>query len=232
MKILRSIQTLNPAIGGVLLASIAWIKFTKNSLYRLCLAVAAFILVLIPWTVRNCLRLHKLVPVRDNFGLELFLGNHEGMIGEVDFTKDFPTHDPRQYSQLGEVRFMELKEHEALTFIRDDPARFAVRFSKRVLAFWTAPGFFPWAIISFLSWLAAVVAAARISSRSIGLFLVITFTLVPAVYYVTHFWPTYRHPIEPLMLLAAAATIRQIHDSLQPRPGTIGLLMAVAGLRV
>jgi MFS family permease len=200
----------NPAVGGVLLASVAWIKFTKRSVGRVCLAFAAFILVLVPWTIRNYLTLHRLVPVRDNFGLELFLGNHVDMTREVDFTKDFPTHDPRQYSQLGEVRFMELKKHEAVSFIRDDPGGFAMRFSKRLWDFWTAPSLFPWAIISFLSWLAAVSAVTRIDSRRIGLFLVITFTFVPAVYYVTHFWPTYRHPIEPLMLLAAAAAVRQI----------------------
>lgn len=223
---------LNPAIGGVFLASVVWMKFTKESVYRACLAVAGFILVLVPWTMRNYLRLHQLVPVRDNFGLELFLGNHVGMTGEVDFTKDFPTHDPGQYSRLGEVRFMELKKHEAVTCIRHDPARFAMRFGKRLLEFWTAPSFFPWAIISCLSWLAAVLAVPRSNSRSLGLFLVITFTVVPAVYYVTHFWPTYRHPIEPLMLLAAAAGIQQLHDSLWPQPWTTALRMAAAGLRI
>jgi len=220
---------LNPTLGGVFLASVAWIQLSKRSVDRACLAVAAFILVLAPWTMRNYLRLDRIVPVRDNFGLELYLGNHVGMTGEVDFTKDFPTLDPRQYSQLGEVRFMELKQHEAVTFIRNDPARFATRFGRRVWEFWTAPDFFPWAIISFLSWLAAVLAVTRISSRRIGLFLLITFTLVPAVYYVTHFWPTYRHPIEPLMLLAAAAAIGQLRDSLQPRPRVIAFRTAVAG---
>jgi len=208
---------LNSAMGGVLLASLAWIQFNNKPAYRLSLAVLTFILVLAPWTVRNYLTLHRLVLVRDNFGLELFLGNHAGMSGEVDFSEDFPTHDPRQYSQLGEVRFMELKEHEAIRFIRDNPAGFAARFSKRLLAFWTAPGFLPWAAISFLAWLGAVAAATKTSSHAVGLFLTISFALVPLVYYVTHFWPTYRHPIEPLMLLAAAAGIRQIRSSLWPR---------------
>ena len=220
---------LNPTIGGVCLASVPWIQFTKRSVYRSCLAVAAFTLVLAPWTLRNYLTLHRLVPVRDNFGLELFLGNHVGISGEVDFTQDFPTLDPRQYSQLGEIRFMELKQHEAVTCIRNDPTGFAMRFGRRIWEFWTAPGLFPWAVISFLSWLAAVLAVIRIGSRRIGLFLLITFTLVPTVYYVTHFWPTYRHPIEPLMLLAAAAAIRQIQDSLRPRPRTIAFREAVAG---
>jgi 4-amino-4-deoxy-L-arabinose transferase-like glycosyltransferase len=220
---------LNPIIGGVFLASVAWIQFTKRSVYRVCLAVTAFILVLAPWMMRNYRTLHRLVPVRDNFGLELFLGNHAGMTGEVDFSKDFPTLDPRQYSQLGEVRFMELKKHEAVTCIRNDPAGFVTRFGRRLWEFWTEPGFFPWAIISFLSWLAAVLALTRIDNRRIGLFLLITFTLVPAVYYVTHFWPTYRHSIEPLMLLAAAAATGQIRDSLRPRPRTIAARAAVAG---
>jgi 4-amino-4-deoxy-L-arabinose transferase-like glycosyltransferase len=220
---------LNPTMGGVFLASVVWIEFTKKSAYRVCLAVAAFILVLAPWTMRNHLTLHRLVPVRDNFGLELYLGNHAGMTGDVDFTKDFPTLDPRQYSQLGEVRFMELKQHEAVTCIRNDPAGFVMRFARRVWEFWTAPGLFPWAIISFLSWLAAVLAVTSIDRRRIGRFLLITFTLVPAVYYVTHFWPTYRHPIEPLMLLAAAAATGQIRDSLRSRPRTMAVRAAVAG---
>ena len=218
---------LNPTIGGVCLASVAWIQFTKRSVYRVCLAVAAFILVLTPWTLRNYLTLDRIVPVRDNFGLELFLGNHVGMTGEVDFSKDFPTLDPRQYSQLGEIRFMELKQHEAVACIRNDPAGFATRFGRRLWEFWTVPDLFPWVVISILSWLAAVLAVTRNGSCRIGLFLLITFTLVPAVYYVTHFWPTYRHPIEPLMLLAAVAAIRQIRDSLRPRP--LAVRAAVAG---
>jgi len=220
---------LNPTIGGVFLASVVWIQCSKRSVYRVYLAVAAFILVLAPWTLRNYRTLDRLIPVRDNFGLELFLGNHLGMTGEVDFTQDFPTLDPRQYSQLGEVRFMELKQHQAVACIRNDPAGFAMRFGRRLWEFWAAPDFFPWAIISFLSWLAAVLAVIRISTRRIGLFLLITFTLVPAVYYVTHFWPTYRHPIEPLMLLAAAAAIGQIRDSLRPNPRTTAFRAAVAG---
>jgi hypothetical protein len=212
-----AVVLLNPALAPLLLASSIWIRLVNLSIPRISISVAVFIVVLAPWTIRNYEALHRLVPVRDNFGMELFIGNHPGMSGEADFTKDFPTADPRQYSQLGEVHYMDLKQHEAVEFIREYPTQFTRRFFRRFVGFWTEPSFVPWVFISILSSIGVTMATFRTSSRDIGIFLLIVFSIVPATYYLTHFWPTYRLPIEPLILLAAASAIHQLFLSLWHR---------------
>ena len=217
---------LNPSLGVLPVASIPWMHSRRGLPVRIVLAMATCVLVVVPWTLRNYRTLHRLIPVRDNFGLELFLGNRPGMSGTVDFTEDFPTLDARRYAELGEVRFMDEKQEQALAFIREQPLQFLARLVRRIFAFWTAPVPYWWAILSALSWWGAVLALRQPREREVGVFLLLIFLLMPAVYYLTHFWPTYRHPIEPLMLLAAGNALVPIVGE---RPGAPSLAYFAKG---
>src|SRR5690348_4996157 len=84
-----------------------------------------------PWIVRNYIVLHHVVPVRDNFGLELWVGNRPGMQDTKDFSGEFPDHDPTMYAQMGEVRFMRAKQDESLLFIKQQPRAFVMRVLAR-----------------------------------------------------------------------------------------------------
>jgi 4-amino-4-deoxy-L-arabinose transferase-like glycosyltransferase len=162
-------------------------------------------LILVPWTVRNYETFRRLMPVRDNLGLELWIGNHEGVTHLHEFSGSFPLIDPGEYNQLGEMRFMETKRELALQFIRQHPAQFLVLCGQRCYSYWTAPDPFTWLPISLLAWMGAIVGLRRRKAGTVPLAIVLL--AFPLIYYVTHTWPTYRHPMEPVMVLLAAYAV-------------------------
>jgi 4-amino-4-deoxy-L-arabinose transferase-like glycosyltransferase len=181
-----------------------WLAWSKARSPRMLLAIAGLFVILVPWTIRNYVQLGRLVPIRDNFGLELWLGNRPGMQGTVDYHGDFPDHDPSTYARLGELRFMDAKFQEAKDFIASDPISFLQRCLRRSVEFWYVPYSPPWILISVVGWAGAVLAWKR---KGIAVLLTIPLLAFPPVYYVTHTFSTYRHPIDPVIILLAAYAI-------------------------
>jgi 4-amino-4-deoxy-L-arabinose transferase-like glycosyltransferase len=180
-----------------------WISYRQRgqSCRNLLVAsVGIFILAQTPWTIRNYEVFHRLMPVRDNFGLELWIGNHEGATHQYD--SDFPILDPSEYNRLGEIRFMESKRDIALQFIGQHPAEFLRLSARRCLRYWTEPYPVTWFLVSFMAWSGMILALQRKGLEALPY--VIVLLMFPLVYYVTHAFPTYRHPTEPVMLLLAA----------------------------
>ena len=165
-------------------------------------SIGVCVLTLLPWTIRNYETFHRLMPIRDNFGLELWIGNHEGAIQAHEFPHDFPLIDPSQYNQLGELRFMEAKRQMALQFIGEHPGEFLRLSARRFLRFWTRPQGSAWPWISLLAWLGLIRALRNLETAATPIAIVMV--VFPLVYYVTHTFPTYRHPIEPIVLLLAS----------------------------
>jgi len=166
-------------------------------------SVAVCILLILPWTVRNYAAFHRLIPVRDNFGLEFWLGNHEGAPNGLQ--KDFPLLDPSEYNRLGEIKFMEAKEQIGFQFARQNPAYFLKLCLMRIHLFWTDPRESPWWLLSTLAWVGGFLALRSKGLAAVPFFAVLL--IFPVVYYVTHSFPTYRFPMEPLMLILAAYTV-------------------------
>jgi Dolichyl-phosphate-mannose-protein mannosyltransferase len=165
---------------------------------RLLLAsVAMCVLVVTPWTIRNYVVFHQLIPLRDNFGLEFWVGNHEKTDGSV-----FPLSDPAEYNRLGEIQFMEAKRQAALEFIRRHPQQFGRLLIRRARLFWTEPEGSAWPWISLLAWLGVLLMVWHKGIEAMPY--LVALLIFPLVYYLTHTFPTYRHPIEPVMLLLAA----------------------------
>lgn len=181
-----------------------WLAWSKARSPRMLLAIAGLFVILVPWTIRNYVQLGRLVPIRDNFGLELWLGNRPGMQGTVDYHGDFPDHDPSTYARLGELRFMDAKFQEAKDFIASDPISFLQRCLRRSVEFWYVPYSPPWILISVVGLAGAVLAWKR---KGIAVLLTIPLLAFPPVYYVTHTFSTYRHPIDPVIILLAAYAI-------------------------
>jgi 4-amino-4-deoxy-L-arabinose transferase-like glycosyltransferase len=163
-------------------------------------SVVVCVLVLLPWTVRNYATFNRIVPIRDNFGLELWLGNHAG-VGHV-FDSDFPILDPSEYNRLGEIRFMDSKRDIALEFIGRNPGTFLRLSARHFFQFWSAPEKSAWLGLSLLAWMGMVLALRRKGLEAVPYALVVL--VFPLVYYVTHVFSTYRHPIEPVIVLLAA----------------------------
>jgi len=185
-----------------------WLWFTSrgqpdSSGKRLAVSLAAFVLVMMPWTIRNYEVFHRLMPVRDNFGLELWLGNHEGVARRFD--SDFPILNPTEYNRLGELRFMEEKRVIALEFIREHPAQFLRLSADRTFHYWTAPEVATWLPLTILAWLGLILALRR-KGRDAWPYAIVMLVF-PVIYYVTHTFNSYRHPMEPVMFMLAAYTL-------------------------
>jgi hypothetical protein len=191
-----------------------WTKKSKakESHHALGLAACVFVLALVPWTVRNYVVFHHIFPVRDNFGLELWIGNHEGATEERQYPAAFPILDPGEYNQMGEVPFMQSKREIALRFIREHPADFLYLAYRRVCRFWGEPKGSPWLIVSPLAWIGLACAFYRLLPMRIPYAIVML--VFPLVYYITHTFPTYRHPIEPVILLLASYAAWQAMKSI------------------
>jgi 4-amino-4-deoxy-L-arabinose transferase-like glycosyltransferase len=198
---------LQPSLLTVVLVYLGWLAWSKARSRQMLIAVAGLLLTMTPWTIRNYVTFGRFIPLRDNFGLELWLGNRPGMRGTVDFTGDFPDHDPSTYARLGELGFMDAKFEEARKFIMSDPAGFVGRTLHRMVEFWYVPYPFPWIVISILGWLGAALAIRKDRSGWIWL---ISLAVFPLVYYVTHTFPLYRHPIEPLIILLTAYCVVEV----------------------
>ena len=182
-----------------------WLWFmsgrTRGSIARYLVAsIGVFVLVLVPWTVRNYAVFHRLMPIRDNFGLELWLGNHEA---NVSIASDFPLLNPTAYNRLGEIRFMDVEKEKALQFIQQNTGEFVSLCLRRFVRFWITPAHTPWPLVSILAWTGLILAFRRQRVEAVPYGIVLL--LFPVVYYVTHTYNTYRHPMEPVMLLLAAS---------------------------
>ncbi|MFZ0800748.1 MAG: hypothetical protein WAN70_01155 [Terriglobales bacterium] len=194
-----------------------WVSNRRSgrSCWKLVLASAGvFLLALLPWTIRNYEVFHRLIPLRDNFGLELWIGNHQGVTHQFD--SDFPILDPSEYNRLGEIRFMESKRDIALQFIGQHPVEFLQLSLRRCLRYWTAPDPVVWSFVSLMAWSGMILALRRKGMEAIPYAIVLL--MFPLIYYITHTFNSYRHPTEPVMFLLAAYASVTLLEWLARRP--------------
>jgi hypothetical protein len=197
-----ALLTLMPLAVGALLFR-KWPEVRWNAL----VALAVFLCALAPWTIRNYVVFHKLIPIRGNFGPNLWYGNHPGVQGPADETLD-PMKNRDEflvYQQMGDAAYGASRQRMAFDFIRENPAEFTRLTWARIIYFWTASETFGpvWrACVSLLAfvglllmWRNGVAGVAPFASALL---------LFPLTYYATHTESFYRHPIEPLVGLLVA----------------------------
>lgn len=190
---------LNPMLVLLIPASVFWVS-RKGCFVMLATAMV----VIAPWYVRNHKVMGHLYPaLRDNLGMELYLGNHSGMSGTCDYWTGKSPYGG-ELPKLGEARFFEARRSDAFAYIQSEPSAFIWRSIRRFAQFWFSP--WPYVYVILLS---LALLGIRSAPRSLALFTQILFVLYPLVFYVTQAaWPTaYRHPIEPMILLMAAVPV-------------------------
>lgn len=187
-------------------------------------AALAFILVVSPWFVRNYDVFHAFVPFRDDFGLELHVGNN----GETFWwfaPMAGPWHNPaelHEYAERGELAYMRDRQREAIGFIRSHPATFVELSARRALYLWTSywsldrrylaaypfdrPNIFFCTTLTILA-LCGLWRAFRDAGTNVAMPYVIVLFFFPLVYYITHPEDWYRRPIDPMFVVLAVCAI-------------------------
>ena len=111
------------------------------ALTRATLAGLLFLACIAPWTYRNWRAFHAFIPMRSNFGAELYAGNGPGAYGfRYGVLIGLPEQDiqHRLYVQLGELAYVHQRGQLAKAWIGANPARFAALSLKRFYFFWAS----------------------------------------------------------------------------------------------
>jgi hypothetical protein len=222
----------NPSLLSLLPLCCVYIALNNGKLLQhwreFAISFAIVFVMVLPWTIRNYLVTGALIPVRGNFGHELYKGNHWGAMAQNDFTLN-PSDNPderRKYVDLGERQYILQHKRIAMQFIRDNPAGSFRLLRSRIYFFWSMPdldslfGITPsWRRFAYLTLSITGLAGLLItlfrsrdsSSWKTALPRALTpawlfaavIVVYPLPYYLTLPTDRYRHPIEPILLIFA-----------------------------
>src|SRR5580698_9283253 len=133
----------NPALGLLLPFLLGWAVVRSRGesglrWKRAGLAAGIAALCCVPWTVRNYVTFHRLIPVRSNLPFELWLGNNDifdehARGGRHSITR---TEEARRYAQLGETGYMAEKWELATSFMRAHPELELRLAGRKFVSFW------------------------------------------------------------------------------------------------
>ena len=230
---------MNPAVGILFPLLLFWLVLRRLQGHlpwrpQVFSMILLFGLCLLPWTARNYASFGKIVPIKDNFGLELWLGNNP------DVKRNWNTaHHPgsdlfemKQLRELGETRYMALKERQAIEFIQAHPGLFLKSALYRVVDTWTGLSDVPsdrWVNTLHAGkayvWITSAVSILAFA----GLYLTWRFSgweaapiwiapiVFPVTYYLTHTSLRYRHPIDPILTVLAVCALARIRSFIGDR---------------
>jgi hypothetical protein len=212
----------NPALGALFPFQFGWIAYRHRSqgslrAGRFALVVAILVAICLPWTVRNTVQFHRLIPLRSNLPFELWMGNNE-IYDEHSRAVNRITRfeQVRRYTQLGESAFLDEKWQKARQFIRTHPALTVHLLGRRIVATWLGtespqrdflhPGSLLVAFIfacNVFVLLGVVAALARLLILRNAFFIPIAAypVVFPVVYYLTQTSLRLRHPGDPVLAL-------------------------------
>ena len=171
--------------------------------------------VIAPWVIRNEVSLHHFIPLRDNFGAELFESVRPSNNGfpwgaTVSLAEASPQY--LRYKQLGEVIYSQQQGLRADALIRQNPRRFWAFVLKRIDFYWVSvPHPLDHGVLNealremnyaFLS-VSGLLGLALALKRGVpGAWLYFwAFLLCPLVYYAVTVQARFRHPLEPIITI-------------------------------
>ena len=213
----------NPSLTLALLAILGWIVYQTRFVapyrprYKPWLCLLALLAVFAPWPLRNARVLHAFIPLRSNFGYEVWQGNHTGGSGIFDATLEplQNKHEYADYARNGEVAYMNNKATLARIYIRSNPADFARISAERAVRFWTGAGSATnsgvvelHAVLTSLLGLAGLAAIFK-RHRPVAMLFLLPLLIFPLPYYITHPDFRFRLVLDPLLtILGAYAVVR------------------------
>lgn len=189
------------------------------------------VLACVPWAWRNYTAFHDFFFIRDNLGLELRMGNHEGAAATIQMmdAQGQTLQHPRlilaeasKLKELGEIEYMRQALTDALTWIRETPLEFLRLSFMRLIHFWLGPFLhLRDGLIAAIS-LLAILGARRVFpvlSLPQKWLMIIPLVTYPLIYYLVPYMPRYRVPIDWILILLAGAEISGWVNSMVPGLG-------------
>ncbi len=229
----------NTATLAFLPFAAGWILWRNRQIFpqtllKGCAAAVLFFAVITPWLVRDYVTFHKFIPIRGNFGLELYIGNSP----EANGTWQWWLHpsqnvlEMKRYLELGETAYVAEKARDAKELIRQNPARFAKVSVFRFIYYWAGvPRAEKYNIISDLRqslflgfsvlaiWGTVRAWRQRIHGAALYGLLLLSF---PTVYYFVFPHARYRHPIDTELVILAVYLIADALHKYSPELPTAG----------
>ena len=199
---------MNPALIPVLWAICGWAAW-KTKIFPWA-GILAFFLVFTPWPVRNAMVMHAFIPLRTDFGYELWMGNHPGGNGNPDEKLDpmTSTVERRAFLAEGEIAYLHQKGVLAKAYIRSAPAHFLSLSIKRFGRFWTG-GERGISVITTLLFLLAVAGLGLLiwQRRLLALLYALPLLIFPTPYYFTLAVARFGYVIDPVLAILAGHAV-------------------------
>jgi Dolichyl-phosphate-mannose-protein mannosyltransferase len=159
-------------------------------------------LVIVPWTVRNYVVFHEIMPIRSNGLAEVYFANC-----------GFGTHPlgpSMQYQTLGEAAFTAQAGHAAIEYVRSHPMTFVRDSFLRALLFWIYPiNFWPLSVVIDLGAVAGLIMVFK-KSKQLAIPFLAVLTVYPVIYYASQVVSRYRHPIDPVLYALGGVAVSRI----------------------
>lgn len=214
----------NPTALAVLPFLVGWIGYRLHRkgqgwVPQAAAALLALAIVVAPWFLRNYQTFHQFIPFRDNFWLEMHVGNN----GDTSHWAPDSAHpstsasEEEQYNRLGELGYMAAKRREVTSYIRKRPGWFVGMIFRRIVFTWT--GYWSFArqyladepldppnivVTTALTVLAGMGLLRAFRARNrVAVAYLLVLIVFPLVYYVTTSQMPYRHRIDPLIVVLA-----------------------------
>jgi 4-amino-4-deoxy-L-arabinose transferase-like glycosyltransferase len=207
-----------------------------------CLVMAAAIS---PWIIRNAMVFHRFIPMRDNMGLELWMGNNGY---DLRWTSDdiHPLHDPQEladYNRMGELTYNEYKSQQAKAYIAGHQGWYLRTSLRRAVYIWTSywsfdpeylalepmdPANIPFATVLTLLALLGALMAWRNAPYEVIRYAGVLF-LFPMMYYFSHPEPYHLRPVDPLLVIFGCQAVLAVRERIRVRKQARELIVVPVG---
>jgi 4-amino-4-deoxy-L-arabinose transferase-like glycosyltransferase len=217
-----------PTVLGVLPFMIGWACYrlrqrSRNWSVPAGIAVLALLATIAPWLVRNYQTFHRPVFLKDNFWMEISVGNAGNDLHWWNGAVIPPgsAAELAEIKRVGELAYVQEKRSQALSSIEAHPGIYMWRCLRRIVFVWTGfwsfqreylreEPFDPANIFFCTSFTLLALVGLRKAFRHkpdmATLYALIVGTF-PIIYYLTHPDLAYRHPIDPEIVILGAYAI-------------------------
>jgi len=194
----------------------------RSCLANLTLSAILCAAIVTPWIVRNAIAFHAFVPMRTNFGAELYQAAQPASEG-YPWVATLPLAETapefQRYKRLGELAYSKQQGERAMALIRTHRGVFATHILKRIYFFWNsvphptdqglAVEVTREANFAFLSLCGLFGLTLALRHHIPGAWLFFwAFAIYPLTYYAITVQARFRHPLEPLICILGVFLFR------------------------